>query len=135
MICSGCGEEKPTREFPRNRSTQSGWHVECKKCHNGRKRDLINRRYGGTTRHYHLRQRYGLGEADVDRIIERQGGLCAICNDAPATQVDHDHRTGKVRGALCLECNAGLGAFADDERLLFAAVDYLHPVSVEEWVE
>ena len=135
MICSGCGEENPAAEFPKNRSTKSGWHVECKKCHNSRKRNLVNRKYGGSTRHYHLRQKYGIGVDEVAAIADAQDGLCAICRAAPASQVDHDHESGVVRGVLCLECNAGLGAFGDDERLLFAAVDYLHPLPVEEWVK
>ncbi|MGH2756820.1 MAG: endonuclease domain-containing protein [Actinomycetota bacterium] len=34
---------------------------------------------------------------------------------------------------MCLDCNAGLGAFEDDPHRLFEAVDYLHPVPWSEW--
>ena len=48
---------------------------------------------------------------------------CSICGAADEKlNIDHCHRTGRVRGVLCTKCNAGLGMFRDDtERLLHAA--------------
>jgi hypothetical protein len=39
--------------------------------------------------------------------------------------VDHCHRTGKIRGLLCNSCNQGLGLFKDDEKIMKQAADYL----------
>jgi hypothetical protein len=58
-------------------------------------------------------------------MIRAQGGLCALCKTNPATQVDHDHKTGRVRGILCLHCNAGMGAFHDDPAIIERAIRYL----------
>jgi len=39
-----------------------------------------------------------------------QSGLCAICGIEDTNWcLDHDHRTGKVRGVLCTGCNILLG--------------------------
>lgn len=39
--------------------------------------------------------------------------------------VDHCHKTGKLRGILCLSCNVALGHFKDDISLLERAIVYL----------
>ena len=77
---------------------------------------------------YHLSKQYGLTLAAYEQLVERQGGVCAICGERPVKQrlgVDHNHVTGKIRGALCHNCNLGLGKFKDDIQMLIRAVDYL----------
>ena len=68
------------------------------------------RLYGGT-REYHLRRRYGIGEKEFQELLAEQGGVCAICGAPDPQHLDHDHRTGWVRGILCFNCNGGLGQF------------------------
>jgi hypothetical protein len=56
---------------------------------------------------------YGLTADDFERMEQDQGGRCAICGALPAGRwkrlfVDHDHKTGKVRGLLCHLCNSAL---------------------------
>src|SRR5205814_1597310 len=121
--CRDCGLEKPDSDFPRNRSTSSGRGAYCKDCHNRRGRESV--RKAGGSRHYHLRQKYGMGADEVKELTIRQGGLCAVCRMQPAVQVDHDHETGSVRGVVCLNCNGGMGHFRDDPVLLAAAAAYL----------
>ena len=57
----------------------------------------------------HLRRTYGLTTLEYIILLERQGGGCAICGDSPPygqnLAVDHDHRTGRIRGILCRSCN------------------------------
>jgi hypothetical protein len=57
-------------------------------------------------RHYRLTQRYGIGEDDVRRLIERQGGVCPICRNAPPTELRGDRRTARRGDA---EGRPGLG--------------------------
>lgn len=68
-------------------------------------------------------------EGDFDSMLESQGGACAICRTKePGGRnwcVDHCHDSGKVRGILCLECNAGLGKFKDNPDFLRRAIEYL----------
>jgi len=80
-------------------------------------------------RNYNL-GRYGITTAEYDAILVSQGGGCACCG-AKANRngkrlfVDHDHKTGAVRGVLCHKCNAGIGALGDDLAGLRRAVAYL----------
>lgn len=58
-------------------------------------------------------------------MLIEQDGLCAVCYEKPATSVDHDHKTGQVRGLLCRNCNTGLGMFGDNPELMLAASAYI----------
>jgi len=122
--CPDYQQHKPLAEFPRNRSTTDGVGGYCKPCHNTRTRATRSRLYGGG-RHCHLQRRYGISAARVDELIAEQGGVCAICLTGKPEHVDHDHRTGEVRGILCFNCNGGLGQMRDRVDVLLAAVDYL----------
>jgi hypothetical protein len=77
----------------------------------------------------HLKRKYGMTLEDYDRMLEAQGGGCAICGRPPrediSLHVDHDHVTGRVRGLLCFACNNTLGDFKDDPARLYAAAEYL----------
>ena len=124
MRCSDCRLDKEPQGFPSNRSRPSGRGIYCKECHNRRGRQFIRQKYG-STRHYHLQQRYGISVREVERLKAAQGGLCPICKTRFAEHVDHDHATGRVRAILCEPCNGFLGAFNDDPQLIRAAIDYL----------
>lgn len=65
--------------------------------------------------------------------FEKLGNKCFICRNNPGgmqnskkrLSVDHNHTSGKVRGALCGSCNVGLGHFKHNIKLLKKAVNYL----------
>ena len=57
-------------------------------------------------------------------MIKSQGGLCPGCGGKPE-HVDHDHRTGKVRGILCFNCNQAPGNVRDDVLVLRRLIGYL----------
>lgn len=72
--------------------------------------------------------RFGITEDDYHRMEHEQEGMCAICDGGGRMLhlvVDHDHRTGAVRGLLCRNCNAALGGFHDGPDLLRIAAHYL----------
>jgi hypothetical protein len=122
--CPDCLQYKPLDEFPRNRRTKSGYATYCKPCHNARGTETRTRLYG-SSRHYHLKRRYGIGAVDVEELIRQQGGVCPICDKPGPEHVDHDHVTGRIRGILCFNCNGGLGQFGDDSQRLYRAALYV----------
>src|SRR5262245_57445902 len=69
-------------------------------------------------------KRYGITLAEYDALLEKQGGVCAICRKHSKRRlcVDHCHRTGMIRGLLCDSCNLGLGSLQDDQASLVAAL-------------
>ena len=56
---------------------------------------------------------------------------CPICGKHTIAGVtcnvdlDHDHRTGKIRGWICDSCNTGIGRFKDDIGLIQRAIKYV----------
>lgn len=77
----------------------------------------------------HYRRKYGLTIEQRDQMLERQGGLCAICRRKPVgggvLHVDHCHATGVVRALLCTKCNTLIGLADENPDTLRAAIDYL----------
>jgi len=122
--CADCKQYKPVAEFPRNKNTKDGFHCYCKACNNARSYESRQRLHG-STRHSHLKHRYGIGADEFDEVVRQQGGVCAICGRPDPEHVDHDHETGDVRGILCFNCNGGLGQFRDSIESLLAAAMYL----------
>jgi hypothetical protein len=79
-----------------------------------------------------LKVEFGLTPADYERMLVEQNGVCAICRRANRGKfsknplgVDHCHKTGRVRGLLCHQCNFAIGHAGDDPMVLRAAADYL----------
>jgi hypothetical protein len=100
------------------------------------RRYYLARRNGETIRKdpfSRLQRTYGISEQDVRRMLDEQGGVCAICGGQQRNSrwrstmlcVDHDHATGRVRGLLCNNCNTLLGSVKDRPEVLRAAADYL----------
>ena len=87
-------------------------------------------------RSYKWKTRFGITSEKYSEMLISQGGVCAICEQEETAQhntsnrvqklaVDHCHKTGKVRGLLCQDCNRGIGKFHDDIWRLKSAIEYL----------
>jgi len=155
--CKKCGELKAYAEFHRASAMRDGYRSECKTCHQAQQKrwyranreaviakvkrwqqenkDVVNARNKAyreanplAMRQYHLRRTFGIEITDYERLLERQGGGCAICGRPPkktSLHVDHDHESGVMRGLLCVGCNNALGQFRDSTDLLARASSYL----------
>jgi hypothetical protein len=89
-------------------------------------------------REWTLNRKYNIGKVEYDAMLEKQSGACAICCEAEVFinkktgklqdySVDHDHKTGAVRGLLCVRCNRMLGYARDSRDILSRAITYLSP--------
>lgn len=130
--CSVCGMVKAGSAFYRSSSNVDGLQNRCMICDNAMSKkwheDNIEKAKE-YTRKRHLKATYGIMD-DCAALLDQQKGGCAICGaELPAAgifrQVDHNHKTNKVRGVLCMDCNRGLGGFGDDPVLTARAVIFL----------
>jgi hypothetical protein len=95
------------------------------------KRDYYHNRGGSRRRkERNIRKRYGISLEQYENIKARQDYKCAICGIPDAEcynglHLDHNHRTGQIRGFLCLGCNHAIGKMGDNPTLLYKAAEYL----------
>lgn len=77
---------------------------------------------------------YGIdGDVYIELFLKQQG-KCAVCGRAEDRMhyskvmrlaVDHCHKTGKIRGLLCRECNLALGHLEDNAERIRALLKYV----------
>lgn len=135
--CYTCKRSKTLSCFLRDKTRPRGRAYQCRKCKNSE----AVRRYGTNCAMYAARYRaqniakYGITLYDFAQLRAAQNNLCAICQQPETTRtnsgrvrrlcIDHDHRTNKVRGLLCVSCNRALGLLRDKPELLRKASIYL----------
>jgi hypothetical protein len=128
-------EDQEYRE--RTRAYKRAWHEANKErvnaesrrqWHEDPTRRLKQREYRRKSqRKDQLKYYYGLTVEEYNAILQRQNGVCRMCKRKVEgyLHVDHNHKTGKVRGLLCRTCNIGCGHLRDDADLALVAWAYL----------
>jgi hypothetical protein len=51
---------------------------------------------------------YGLTHEQYEAMFKMQSGVCAVCGRPPKVRkldIEHDHKTGRVRCLACHQCN------------------------------
>lgn len=74
-----------------------------------------------------LRTRYGITLEQFEEVLEAQGNVCAVCKKPDKVFcLDHNHKTLKFRGIVCLNCNLRvIGGARDKDELLINAAEYV----------
>lgn len=116
--CPQCSQFIPLGDFSKRSGEGSRAYASaCKPC-------TSNYHYAHT-----LKTQFGITLDEYDVMLSTQGGRCAICECRPRTRrlaVDHNHKTGAIRGLLCMRCNHKLlGAAHDNPAILRRAAFYL----------
>lgn len=125
-ICKSCGRSGSMRPRP--------------KCLNPRHLllkipiRLYQREIGKTKKRTRLLKKYGLNEDQFKQFLEKQENKCCLCMrefhaEIRPARIDHDHKTGFVRGLLCIPCNRIL-AYIEDKLWLSRAFAYLSSARV-----
>jgi hypothetical protein len=128
--CKTCGESLPLSNFHIHTKRENGdiYRIHCNDCRSKARKTNYDADYNANSM---LKKLYGITLGDYDQMVEKQNGKCAICESTEPKSngarfaVDHDHKTGKVRGLLCGSCNTGIGKLGDDIALLTSAIEYL----------
>lgn len=132
--CPKCKETKEFSEFHKNKARKDGHADRCKICvaenyqswyHSDEER--VRKLAREKSQRQHFKQKYGITVEERDAIITKQNGLCAICStDSPGKNgfhIDHNHSTGRVRGALCRICNWTVGNVEKGWPILIPAIE------------
>lgn len=142
--CRCCKKLKSLDEFGNNKANKNGKSIYCLICTQIKSRNQYKRKgassilnkskYSTNSSEYRkdklLRLRYGISLDEYNKILIDQNNNCAICqiNKIDLTKilfVDHNHKTGQIRGLLCDSCNRGIGVFKESVKSLRLAADYL----------
>ena len=80
-------------------------------------------------------ERHDITLEQYNSIFDKQSGCCAICGKHQSEfkrnlAVDHDHKTGKIRGLLCHKCNLLLGYSSENIDVLNNSINYLKKINV-----
>ena len=130
--CTHCKIDKPEKDYyiRKNRPNGKGRLSECKECMKSRVMnrynkdpDLVNDKRAAKL--------YGITLEQVQEMREQSGGVCGICNREGKHHhkrlvIDHDHKTGKVRGLICSSCNSMIGWCGEDTQTLQNLIEYLN---------
>lgn len=118
--CKQCGEVKPLCEFYQQKGTT--WHSSyCKPCSTKRVAEMRKKMPSSRAPEQlkYKTKRMGTTPEWFNSKMESQKGLCAICRHPEyhpvraggklrSLAIDHNHKTGEVRGLLCCKCNQSL---------------------------
>lgn len=118
--CAGCQSFRDLEDFGKGQT-------QCRPCASAKTHAKM------------IEKTYGLDAEGYRALLLAQGGKCAICRARPRSKrlaVDHDHKTGAVRGLLCSRCNHDLMGSAWDSLALVAALwHYLNtPPALGSWL-
>lgn len=134
--CKRCSEIKLLTQFYAAKTSKDRKQSTCKQCDktaNAIWQKMNAEKCKFKSAKWKYQNKYSpcnIAPEERQKLFDQQQGKCAICGVHQTTlnknlAVDHDHKTNKIRGLLCMKCNTGLGMFKDDTQVLQAAITYL----------
>lgn len=131
-ICPACNTEKPIEEFYVITAKQicTSWCKPCLSEQSRNYRAANKNSIASNARRYHLAKKYGITEEQYDQLLIAQNFSCAVCGKNAEEEkkrlvVDHNHKTGEIRGLLCNYCNHRIVGKWTNGNLLRQVADYI----------
>jgi len=107
-----------TEYFSPNKRSKDKFDYQCRECKAAYSRGYYQTDRGKEFHRIRNIKSYGITPKQHIKMYVDQNGCCGICGEAiPYSKVyiDHDHKTDKVRGLLCITCNLQLGILEMEE--------------------
>lgn len=86
------------------------------------------RRRADSSRWSRIKKIYGITKDRFNEMHQKQDGKCDICKKNlkdKSTHIDHNHKSGKVRGLLCNKCNQAIGLMHESKSIIKNSLAYL----------
>jgi hypothetical protein len=135
-ICTKCGKEQFLSNFSKSDKGKLVGKIRffswCKSCVRAWSKVYKHSELGLNKT---LQYNFGISLEEFDRLLTEQNNGCAICGGLNKNgfrlAVDHNHKTGQIRGLLCNKCNSVLG-YIENSEFLVSALSYLNTWKVKE---
>lgn len=129
--------ELNSTHFYKDKNTKNGFKCYCIECSRILRRENYLKDPLKSTE-YNFKRLYGISYKDYKKMEKKQNHRCGICgmkleqtnpnnqyNNNKHFSVDHNHKTGKIRGLLCRNCNSGIGWMRENPYILIKTIKYL----------
>jgi len=128
--CKDCVNSQVPNKMKKMKETAT--HKQCRICEKMVDKKIMYVTYckpceAKRARETTIEKKYGITMSEYDVLFDSQDGLCGVCSKASKISlcVDHDHKTGVVRGLLCRQCNSAIGQLGDNIEGVASALRYL----------
>jgi glycyl-tRNA synthetase (class II) len=134
-VCIKCCNEFPITSdyFYRHSGHKDGFRNECKSCRDIYVKEWVSNNRG---KRYTIQlksrcKKYGIELEEYYDMLKQQDNKCIICNTNELNlnrklNIDHNHKTGEVRGLLCDRCNKVIGLLNEDINIMRSMIEYIN---------
>lgn len=121
--CTKCNKIKTINNFFTSKNN-SNW---CKECKNSNARVNYIKKHPLKNKFMNAKRNYGISEDVFNKLMKKN--KCDICKieliELKDKKIDHCHKTNKIRGLLCNDCNTTLGKLKEDINIMKSMINYI----------
>lgn len=129
--CRQCEKDYQKKIYADNpkksQERSANWRKKYAETYSAKRKENRHKYYASE-----IARKYNMTKSEASHLIKTEGSRCKACSvefdlTKPLLRrnLDHCHKTGKVRGFLCLRCNTVAGLVNDDTTILKQIAKYL----------